>query len=95
MLITGASAGIGAALAHEYAGRGWNLIVTARRTERLEALKAEIEAAHDVSVAVVTADLMEDGAVDGMLADISAQSLTVDGIINNAGYGHPGLFLDS
>lgn len=95
MLITGASAGIGAALAREYAGRGWNLIVTARRTERLEALKSEIEASHNVSVAVVTADLMADGAVDGMLADIAAQGLTVDGLINNAGYGHPGLFLDS
>ena len=95
MLITGASAGIGAALAREYAGRGWNLIVTARRTDRLEALKAEIEAEHGVSVATVTADLMEDGAVDDMLADINAQGLTVDGLINNAGYGHPGLFLDS
>ncbi len=95
MLITGASAGIGAALAHEYAGRGWDLIVTARRTDRLEALKAEIEAAHGVAVAVVTADLMADGAVDGLLADIAAQGLTVDGLINNAGYGHPGMFLDS
>ncbi|WP_189499330.1 SDR family NAD(P)-dependent oxidoreductase [Algimonas arctica] len=95
MLITGASAGIGAALAREYAGRGWNLIVTARRTERLEALKAEIEAVFEVKVECVTADLMADGAVDMMLAEIKGKGLTVDGLINNAGYGHPGLFLDS
>lgn len=95
MLITGASAGIGAALAREYAGRGWNLIVTARRTERLEALKTEIEGVFEVSVDCVTADLMADGAVDMMLAEIKGKGLTVDGLINNAGYGHPGLFLDS
>jgi short-subunit dehydrogenase len=95
MLITGASAGIGAALAREYAGRGWNLIVTARRTERLEALKTEIEGVFAVSVDCVTADLMADGAVDMMLAEIKGKGLTVDGLINNAGYGHPGLFLES
>lgn len=95
MLITGASAGIGAALAREYASRGWDLVVTARRTERLDALKVEIEAAHQVSVSCITADLMEDGAVDHMLASIEAQGLQIDGIINNAGYGHPGLFLES
>lgn len=95
MLITGASAGIGAALAREYAGRGWNLIITARRTERLDALKAEIENVFSVDVNCVTADLMADGAVDMMLAEIKGKGLTVDGLINNAGYGHPGMFLDS
>lgn len=95
MLITGASAGIGAALAREYAARGWNLILTARRTERLSALKAEIEAAHDVTVDYVTADLMATGAVDQMLAEIKGKGLQIDGVINNAGYGHPGLFTDS
>ncbi|GLQ20898.1 SDR family NAD(P)-dependent oxidoreductase [Algimonas porphyrae] len=95
MLITGASAGIGAALAREYASRGWNLILTARRTDRLEALKTEIEAGHDVSVDHVSADLMADGAVDEILADIAAKGLVIDGLINNAGYGHPGMFLDS
>ncbi len=95
MLITGASAGIGAALARDYARRGWDLVVTARRTERLEALRTEIGGAYGVRVACVTADLMEDGAVDGLLAEIAGQGLTIDGLVNNAGYGHPGLFLDS
>lgn len=95
MLITGASAGIGAALAREYASRGWNLILTARRTDRLEAMKVEIEAAHEVQVYHVTADLMAAGAVDSILAEIRGKGLTIDGLINNAGYGHPGLFMDS
>lgn len=95
MLITGASAGIGTALAREYAGRGWNLILTARRTERLEALKQEIEAEQGVRVDHVSADLMASGAVDMILAEIRGKGLTVDGLINNAGYGHPGVFLDS
>lgn len=95
MLITGASAGIGAALAREYAARGWNLVLTARRTDRLEALKQEIEGVHSVTVDHVTADLMKEGAVDAMLAEIAAKGLTIDGLANNAGYGHPGLFLDS
>jgi hypothetical protein len=95
MLITGASAGIGAALAREYAGRNWNLVITARRTDRLEALKTEIEAAHGVTVTCLTADLMEEGAVDRLLQDIEKKNIIIDGLINNAGYGHTGTFLDS
>ena len=95
MLVTGASAGIGAALAREYASRGWTIVATARRTERLAALKAELEEAHGVRVHTVSADLFEEGAVDAVLADIAAAGLQVDGVINNAGYGHPGLFLQS
>ena len=95
MLITGASAGIGAALAREYANRGWNLILTARRTERLTAMSKEISEQYGVKVDHVTADLMVPGAVDAILAEITSKGLTVDGLINNAGYGHPGLFLES
>ena len=95
MIVTGASAGIGAALAREYASRGWNIVATARRSERLAALKSEIESAHGVAVHTVSADLFESGAVDAILADVAAAGLQVDGVINNAGYGHPGLYLDS
>ena len=95
MLVTGASAGIGAALAREYASRGWNIIATARRAERLEALKTELEATHGIKVHTVSADLFEDGAVDAILADCDKAGFQIDGVINNAGYGHPGLFLDS
>jgi len=93
MLITGASAGLGAALAREYAGRGWSLILVARRTERLEALAAELKSEHNTDSRVITADLFSETAVPDLMGSLNAQQ--VDGLINNAGYGHPGSFLAS
>ena len=95
MLVTGASAGIGAAIAREYAGRGWDLVLTARRTDRLEALGAELSKAHGVTCHSFTADLFDADAVPKLVAAIKASGLQIDGVINNAGYGHPGLYLDS
>lgn len=93
MLITGASAGLGAALAREYAARGWNLILIARRKDRLEALAAELKETHDTDSRVITADLFSDTAVPDLMAALNGAH--VDGLINNAGYGHPGSFLAS
>jgi len=95
MLITGASAGIGAAMAREYAARGWDLVLTARRTERLEALGQELMQAHRITAHNFTADLFEADAVPKLIAAIKAKNLRIDGVINNAGYGHPGAYLDS
>jgi len=95
MLITGASAGIGAALAREYAKRGWDLVLVARRTERLDALGAELSEAHGITTHSLTADLFEVEAVPKLMAAIKTKNLRIDGVINNAGYGHPGLYLDS
>ncbi|WP_189584324.1 SDR family NAD(P)-dependent oxidoreductase [Litorimonas cladophorae] len=93
MLITGASAGIGAALAREYASRGWNLVLVARREERLHALAEELKARYDVESHVFGADLFSETAVPDLMAVLG--DLQVDGLINNAGYGHPGTFLAS
>lgn len=93
MLITGASAGLGAALAREYASRGWDLILTARREERLSALAAELKAEHDTNSHIVAADLFEETAVPDLMTAL--KGVQVDGLINNAGYGHPGSFLAS
>lgn len=93
MLITGASAGIGAALAREYAARGWNLILVARREDRLQALADELKASHGVESHVFGADLFSETAVLDLMAALG--DLQVDGVINNAGYGHPGTFLGS
>ncbi|MEP1230155.1 MAG: SDR family oxidoreductase [Litorimonas sp.] len=95
MLITGASAGIGAAIAREYAVRGWDLVLTARRTDRLDALGAELSAEFDVKTYSITADLFDMKAVPKLISAIKAKGLKIDGVVNNAGYGHPGLYLDS
>ncbi len=91
-LITGASAGIGAAFARLYAAKGFDLALTARRADRLEQLAEELREAHGVEVLVLPADLSRLGAVDKVLAGIEAAGRTVDVLINNAGYGLPGTY---
>ncbi len=91
-LVTGASAGLGAALAREFAGHGWDLALTARRAERLEALAAELGAAHGVEALAIPADLSRPGACDLILAEIAQRGRVVSGLVNNAGYGLSGAF---
>jgi short-subunit dehydrogenase len=93
VLVTGASAGIGAALARVYAENGWDLILTARREPALLALADEIAAAHGVTATVIPADLADPGAPKALVAAISARGLTVDGLINNAGFSRTTGFL--
>lgn len=85
-LITGASGGIGAALAREAARRGWRLILTARRTDRIEALAGELGA-----VATLTADLSQPGGAAALVEELDRRGLAVDILINNAGFGQHGL----
>lgn len=91
-LITGASAGIGAEFARQYAALGWNLALTARRADRLEALAAELAAKHGVDIHVFAEDLADPAAPERLVAAIEAKGLVVDGLVNNAGYGLPGTF---
>ncbi len=95
ILITGASAGIGAALARIYAEKGWDLILTARREAALEALAAEIRTAHEVDVAVTAVDLSKEHAPERLVEAVAARSLTVDGLINNAGFSRTTGFLQT
>lgn len=95
MLITGASAGIGEACAREWAQQGWDLILTARRTERLQALADKLRSEFDCDAAVISADLADPLAPSALVQTIEARGLTVDGLINNAGYGVPGAFLSA
>lgn len=89
-LITGASAGIGAAFARALAARGHDLVLTARRADRLETLAAELREKHGCAVTVIPADLEAPGAAAALTAAIDARGIAVDWLINNAGYGVPG-----
>jgi len=95
ILITGASAGIGAALARVYAAEGWDLILTARRRAPLEAMAAVLTATYNCTVTVLIADLADPDAPDRLIADLSARGLTVDGLVNNAGFSCTDGFLNT
>lgn len=93
VLVTGASAGIGAALARTYAARGWNLILTARRARPLQSLADALAAQHGVAVTVIPEDLADPAAPERLIAAIAARGLTVDGLVNNAGFSRLTVFL--
>jgi short-subunit dehydrogenase len=91
-LVTGASAGIGEAIARELARRRWNLVLTARRHERLESLAEELRRAHGIATRTLAIDLAEPSAPAVMAASLSAQGIPIDLLVNNAGYGLPGFY---
>ena len=95
VLITGASAGIGAALARTYAAKGWNLILTARREGPLQALADELTAAYGVTATVIPEDLSDPTAPQRLIAAVAARGLTVDDLVNNAGFSRVTGFLDT
>jgi short-subunit dehydrogenase len=89
-LITGASAGIGQAFAYELAARGYDLVLTARRRERLEELAADIKRTHGARSHVVPADLADPTTPEALRREAASAGLQVDMLVNNAGYGVPG-----
>lgn len=92
-LVTGASSGIGAAIAREYARRGVPLILTARRVDRLQALADALRP--QVDVVVIAADLADPAAPAALHAAVVARGLHVAHLVNNAGYGVPGRYLSA
>jgi hypothetical protein len=91
-IITGASSGIGKELARRAAREGRNLLLIARREERLKQLREELEAAHGITVQILTIDLAEPSAAGAVRDYIAREGIEVEALVNNAGFGNYGLF---
>jgi uncharacterized protein len=91
-LITGASSGIGQALARRIARAGRHLVLVARRLERLEQLAHELITAHGIDAHVIRQDLVEPGAAGALVREVESRGLVVDWLVNNAGFGTAGRF---
>ncbi len=92
-LITGASAGIGEGFAEEFARHGHDLVLTARREGRLLKLGSRLTEGHGVQVHVLPADLAVPEDRQRLVDQVAARGLTIDALVNNAGYGMPGPLL--
>ncbi len=93
-LVTGASGGLGAEMARELARRGFSLILSARSREPMEALAREAGAAHGTAVRVFPEDLSVPGAADRLADRVESAGLAVDLLVNNAGFGQWGSWLE-
>ena len=91
-LVTGASSGIGEAIARRLARDGKHLVLVARRRDRLEALAAELRTAHRIEVHPIATDLVQLDAGKRLVAEVERRGLVVDWLVNNAGFGTYGRF---
>src|SRR3990170_1374030 len=93
-LITGSTAGIGAAFARRLASDGHNLVLVARDTKRLGEQATELHDRHGIEAEVLTADLATDDGIEAVAARLSDRKNAVDLLINNAGFANKGLYLE-
>jgi short-subunit dehydrogenase len=95
VLITGASSGFGEEFAKQYAAKGHPLILVARRLDRLQALAETLQQAYGVKVIVEQVDLSDVAAINRLHANLRERGIPVEILINNAGHGLQGTFLDT
>jgi len=91
-LITGASTGIGKEFAYIHAEKGGDLVLVARRKDKLDQLKAELQKAHAVEVLVIAKDLSKPNAPQKIYDEVIKANIQIDYLINNAGFGGRGKF---
>ncbi len=94
ILITGASSGIGIAFCRQLASYGADLVITARRRDRLESLAQELHSQYDCRVMIITADLSDLNGPEFLFREIEKSELRIDILINNAGFGYNGAFVN-
>jgi short-subunit dehydrogenase len=92
VLVTGASSGIGAACAEVFAANGFDVAITARREAKLQTVAAGLRERHGAAVHVFTVDHADPASAARLCEELAARGLTVDALVNNAGYGVPGLY---
>jgi short-subunit dehydrogenase len=91
-LVTGASAGLGAEFCRQLAAKGYQLVLIARREEKLQAVANEIQAAYGSGSLVIPADLSESESCQAIVRRLEQENIDVEYLVNNAGYGLPGSF---
>ena len=91
-LITGASSGIGLELAKLFAAGGFDLVLVARRGDKLEALGKELAQQYGITSQAIAADLADAAAPEELFTQLAAAGVTVDVLVNNAGFGELGPF---
>lgn len=94
-LVTGASSGIGQALAEQFARDGYDVVLAARRVDAMLAQADELQRRHGITATVIGADLETDDGAARLHAEVKARGLTLSALVNNAGFGTYGEFAQS
>lgn len=94
-LITGASSGIGYELSKVFAKKGYHLVLVSRNEEKLNSISQDIKKQHDIQVKVVPKDLFKSSAPRELYDEVAGVGISIDVLVNNAGIGVYGRFIDS